>query len=635
MANFYLNGGGLLTGEKFIDTADLLTKIKNHLVNSGFTLVLDDIATNSILKVKGITTVNSHECWINFSVIEGSIIDEKILEIRGDLDGLEATLSGTFQCPYIEDADNFMWMAANNDSGGIVIKSFNGVFSAVGFGFPERRLETDEFSWGLFRPFYRFDSSYYTVAKGAHANDNWHTLDSDFSSASSITGRFGVGPVNGTFDFLTSQVIDAALGYTSSNSSSFRAYNGQINKVTGEPFITRRFVLEGLNSTTAYTPQGTNVATQLYQRGPFQHFYNGGGSLPAGTQLTTPSNGDVYISTGGPGWQIMKIFEGSGGTPSTPLPVVFRSGNSPDYLGQNFNTEGDVLSEIKNTLTSAGWTATIDNIAGNDLQMRGSYIRDDNVTIDYCYFNFSTSVDNSRTNGRFLNIQGDLDGTKSIVSPILNMGFIHTADNRSWITANSQAAAITLRSFDTTQNGSGNGGFIGVHLGFVGERRLKDDDSTAIYMGYINSSYTSAYVAKDFSTNNNWYEQYRYYTSSAASFQFMPLQTVMDRWTTLAKPRDGLLNGANYNAAYAANYGALNRLTSNAELDFFCYIEGTVGINYPSSSSDLPPQLGLRGIIQFVAVGAGSSLPGEQITTNTGAVFLSTGGPQWQAQRIQ
>jgi hypothetical protein len=312
MPTYYFKGSSPdYLGEAFTTSQGLLQGIRDNLVLCGWTTITDTStgATGSIL-MRGVTTVNAHNCWIKFTttVVSGS---QERLTIRGDQTGANTTLSidATITMDYVSGSTNYYYLTADNEAGCLVIRP-NSLYSfrAAHFGFLDRVETSDQYAW-MVGHIYGKDYSLAFVAKGKYDSQNWKCLSEDYvSSTNTATNQQSFAP-QGIFDRYTvchkpaNDYETTAVSYSNDN-PGYRAYLGKLN-YNGLPILDNFFYIEGKDLAAQSGLYGATTFS-LYYRGDVKFACTGVASLPGGSQCIT-TNGERYISGGDPGWQGFRI----------------------------------------------------------------------------------------------------------------------------------------------------------------------------------------------------------------------------------------------------------------------------------------------------------------------------------------
>ncbi len=570
----YLNSGApLFDGILFNNGEQLLTIIKDSLTQSNWVVLTDDIIDNQTLLLQG-TTNNDHNCYLKFS------INNNALRIQGDNIGDNISLSPALELEFTPDEPNKIWLSCDRDSGAICIRNKLLYSGAIAFGFLERFDLLDADAWMISKLNNRLLDAY--VAKSKHDETIWKQIGADYAEADNFVSTNLNGGYQGIFDLVT--VPNPYISFLNTNlrNAAYSAHLGQIDGATERPIITRRFYLEGRGAID-------NYPGELYNRGFVKHVANGFGKIPQG-KIVENTDGSRYLSTGADGWQGLKLSNST--QTKTNLPTIFRK-------GINFSLGINGLAEIRNTLINLDWTiVTEDETKVLVKSPRGCYLRiaTNNLTIDF---------------------QGDLAGDEVKLSPALTLSYQEEALNKIWITANSEALAVTIKN-------AADSSYQGLWFGF-----LKDSERWGL--GYIKNDLNSTYILK----NNVWSVLATSFSNSTDSFSSFPV-TTSDRLTVAATPIRYYDYEDSRNSAYQAPLGAVNGATLKAQLDFYALIEGkSSAIAYGiSDGENNAPLLTYLGVVQFACVGMASLSGGAIVTLPSGARYLSCGNVGWQGMRV-
>ena len=572
----YLNSGSpLFDGILFNNREQLLTIIKDSLTQENWVVLTDDIVNNQTLLLQG-TTSNAHNFYIKFS------INGDVLKIQGDLLGDNTSLSPALELEFSPDEPNKIWLTCDRSAGAICLRNKLLYSGAIAFGFLERFDESDADAWMISKLNNRLLDA--VVAKSKHDGTIWKQIGADFAEADNFVSTNLNGGYQGIFDLAT--VPNPYISFLNTNlrNAAYSAHLGQIDGATERPIITRRFYLEGRGAID-------NYPGELYNRGFVKHVANGFGKIPQG-KIVENTDGSRYLSTGADGWQGLKLSNST--QTKTNLSTIFRK-------GINFSLGINGLAEIRNTLINLDWTiVTEDETKVLVKSPRGCYLRiesTNNLTIDF---------------------QGDLAGDEVKLSPALTLSYTEEALNKIWITANSEALAVTIKN-------AADSSYQGLWFGY-----LKDSDTWGL--GYIKDDLSSTYILK----NNAWRVISSSFSTSVDSFSSFPV-TTSDRLTTAATPIRYYDYEDNRNSGYQATLGAVNGATGKAQLDFYALIEGkSSSIAYGlSDGENNAPLLNYLGVVQFVCTGMASLSPGAIVTLPSGAQYISTGTDGWQGMRIK
>ena len=293
------------------------------------------------------------------------------------------------------------------------------------------------------------------------------------------------------------------------------------------------------------------------------------------------------------------------------MPVVYASGtpNSDGYLsGISVSTVSALLTNIRDTLTTAGWTVDDSQIAGGRIEAVGV------DSTDNCWVNFFTQ--NVAANEFTLHIQGDLDGTGVTLSPDeVTLPFFEGAQARLYLTADSAAGCIFI------QNGAAGGK--SAHFGFL--ERLTDSPHSWM-VGLLKVWEDRAYMAKDI-WNVDWARMDRYFENSVnASYSTGAKQHLWDSYTVAMMPYVNYFTDNdtryNYNPAYYAWKGAVDMVTGLPILSDYGYLIGrNDGRNYVVAEPEKPFSLHFPGRVRFARTGLASVDAGDQFIVGTKTVI--------------
>ena len=588
----YLNSGApLFDGILFNNGEQLLIIVKDSLTQENWVVLTDDIGNSQTLLLQG-TTSNDHNCFLKFS------INGNTLRIQGDLQGDNTSLSSALELEFTPEEPNKIWLTCDRDSGAICIRSKLLYSGAIAFGFLERFDDSDSDAWMISKLNNRLLDAY--VAKSKHDGTIWKQIGADFAEADNFVSTNLNGAYQGIFDFVT--VPNPYISFLNTNlrNAGYSAHLGQIDGATEKPIITRRFYLEGRGAID-------NYPGQLYNRGFVKHVNNGFGKIPQG-KIVEDTDGSRYLSTGPDGWQGLNISNSYSVASNTP--TIFRK-------GINFSLGINGLAEIRNTLINLDWTIVTED--STKVLVKSS---------NGCYLKMES------TNNLTISFQGDLAGDETKLSPALTLPYQEEGLNKIWITANSEALAVTIKN-------AADSSYQGLWFGF-----LKDSERWGL--GYIKDDLGSTYILK----NNVWQILSASFSNGAIghgeatspslapnssdSFSSFPT-TTSDRLTVAATPIRYYDYEDDRNSAYQAYKGGVNGATGKAQLDFYALIEGkSSSIAYGiSDGENNAPLISYLGALQFCCVGMASLSPGAIVTLPSGAQYISCGGEGWQGMRIK
>lgn len=569
MTNLAIGASNLLSGFEFSSGIELQNNIRDYLVSLGWVVLADDILTTGVLEIKAIAS-NGHECEIIFtSVVES---DRQYLSIQGRL---EEQLSPSLELDYNLGYPNRFWLMADNDSGGICLRNRFTYSGGISFGFLERIDESDPHAWMIAYTNNRLNDAY--VAKSKHNNTIWHRIGDSYFNADMFSSVGLNGAYQGILDFAIALPLGSFTASSVANAGFF-AHIGSLNGTDNQALVTRRFYLEGEED-----PQNYSDSSQFYFRGFIKHFYNGFGSIASGGTFSD-TTGNTYITTGGDGWQGLKIISQ---TPPevTELPVIYHS-------FQVLNSDRG-LSEIKNALTSLDWVVDseeIDSSGNRILTLQAQYFDKD----EYCYLNLK-SISTTNTIEIKAELREDISSTG-----LFSFSFLFSEITNIRLSANAQALAMVITS---------NGVNTPLYFGFYGGR-IDPNDKYAWGFGRVGTDLNQMWVAKSKLTGEVWQSigsQFNFSLSKRSSY---PVNGIGDRLSVPLLPFDYFNNTDSRNAARS-----LTATLSNP--DYLAIIEGRANpLDYGSVGDFIEQgqQIFYRGYIQFCSVSNG--------TTSTGARFL-------------
>lgn len=299
------------------------------------------------------------------------------------------------------------------------------------------------------------------------------------------------------------------------------------------------------------------------------------------------------------------------------MPIVYTSGtpNSDGYLsGIAVPTASALLSNIRDTLRTAGWTVDDSQIAGNRIEAVGV----DNG--DNCWVNFF--VTNVAANEFVLHIQGDLDGTGVTLSPDeVKLPYFENAQARLYLTADAAAGCIFI------QNGASGGK--SSHFGFL--ERLTDSPYSWM-VSYIRVWEDYSYMARDI-WNVDWAEMSRYwYLYNSGTILTGAKQHLWDSYTVAMMAYDDFNDrtasvNQKYNPAYRPYYGAVDSITGLPILSDYGYLIGRNDNknDYYSTDATKAYPMHFPGRVRFARTGLASVDAGDQFIVGSKTVI--SGGP--------
>lgn len=322
MGLIFRNGSGNYEGESFNDSTTLLENLRDWLQLAGWTIRDDFISASQLLVMQGNAVDNNDVCFIEFRIADQTgVLNGKILEIRGDIDGSGNDFSEKYPFNFIENSTNIIYLTADDDSFAIFIESNDGQFNNGHFGFLERLdPNSDTFGWMVGRIDWRVLNA--SWAKSYFNNTVWRIVGDDFwypDYTSNSVARNSV-PYQGLHDRYTTnfKFVYSSNDYWNQGNPSFEApnshniayywFHGALNPVTNLPVLGEMYYLEGRGSENNYGSigQGQELPSPLYYRGAVKHCVIGMASLTVKTQVID-KQGQRYLSVGNKGQQGMRI----------------------------------------------------------------------------------------------------------------------------------------------------------------------------------------------------------------------------------------------------------------------------------------------------------------------------------------
>lgn len=294
MTDIFRNGGAgsEYTGLVFTTVTDVLNEMKTTLPGSlGWTIELDDIATNKKLILSGTYPGTSHKCYVVMQEVDNpAATNTKWLRINGSDDALETNLSPNFDHDFVEGLDNQFWLAANEFAFCLGIRSALGTFKPFHFGYPQHiAIADDPYPEGAYYIGWIDNTLLGAYAcKAAHDGTLWKNIGDDYNKTDDFNSSSNTAPFQGVFDKRT--VSHNAYSYyefqTDLNAGRY-AYNGAVNALNSKPVIDGEgsyWYSEGKGATNAYTLPAPDLASPLYYRGYICFAVTGLASLLTATQ---------------------------------------------------------------------------------------------------------------------------------------------------------------------------------------------------------------------------------------------------------------------------------------------------------------------------------------------------------------
>ena len=332
------------------------------------------------------------------------------------------------------------------------------------------------------------------------------------------------------------------------------------------------------------------------------------------------------------------------------MPLTFLNGGGPDFAGQPVGDGNAILTNIKTTLETAGWTTATDNIQsantdGQFIVMQCTSLIG-SITVYYRFMILDNSA--NIAGGYKLTIAGStIASFVSNTSDEYTLDYIDfNTDSRLWITADDETFAICLISFASLAGGV-HGGFLnriepqtdigGYCIGYIlSNIQLK-------YSGYQDTTGSFYQIGQDAHAGRQWYEvidafYWRGFDQEYTGTDILPIQGFFDRYTTCLVPFESYIetsqNNAAFNAGYNAQNGNVNGVDDKAVLGEWFVTEGRNNINDYATPGLLQTPLYYRGSTKFNVVGMASFAAGIQVEDTIGRRYLSVGPVGWAGQRI-
>lgn len=316
------------------------------------------------------------------------------------------------------------------------------------------------------------------------------------------------------------------------------------------------------------------------------------------------------------------------------MALIFKSGSSPDYSGETFQTETELLSNLRDWLQSAGWSIRDDFITESSLLVMEGFSENS----DSCFLRFTISNRKGILNGKSLNIQGDIDGGNTQLSPSINFNFISSATNILYLTADIGSCCLLIESYELDLNSG--------HFGFL-DQPDPSLDNFAWIVGRIDWRFNNTYWAKSFRDSSLVWrkigDDYWYSDSMGDQRNQVPYTGTWDRYcvapievTNEDRASDGGYHkDYSRNTGYYGDKGAISPITNLPILGEFYYPEGRGTSNYGNDfANEHPPPLFFRGIVRYCVVGMASLPAKTQVSDKLGNRYISTGGFGHQGFRI-
>lgn len=303
MALTFVNGGAPdYLGFTFSTTNALLDAITINMINAGWAFVSEVIGSNVVLEGTSLEDP-THKCYIQFTVkVNSGKTNGRYLVIRGwhTVNPLvTASADDVVRLEFMETGTNRLWLALDQDAGGICIYASDGSSSGAHYGFLQRLDPTDQWAWYV--GYITSDAyPYVYAAKSKHNGTNWRRLADDYYYFNQWSNRYQVIPYS-TFDMtMWGQPYNH---YTDANGvNAFReAYLGRLN-YDGKALLQPYYYIEGRGANNNY-----GYRSQLYYRGHVKFAYTGLAAAAAADWFVDTNTTYRIMSVGGSQWQGMRI----------------------------------------------------------------------------------------------------------------------------------------------------------------------------------------------------------------------------------------------------------------------------------------------------------------------------------------
>lgn len=280
-----INGNNIYSGVTFADIPELLGYIRDTLsgVGAGWTVVLDDIATNSLLKMSA--TDGTRTAYINFSAVAINV-SNFYLTIEGDVNG-----AGRTQNIDTDEVSIIQQVKANSGRLFITASDRNFNFLCVEKtlpsipyygGLPDSKTNNGDLgNWGYGDLHWRMTNKF--LAEPINGGGDWRSLLEFYNSSTEATTL--TNSIQGCYDLLVDRTVNL-MGASQSNAVSQSAYKPE----AGALGINGEAEIEPLRLKRGQVLQGTYThvdgeATPAYDIGYIEFAVTGMASLPAGDQV--------------------------------------------------------------------------------------------------------------------------------------------------------------------------------------------------------------------------------------------------------------------------------------------------------------------------------------------------------------
>lgn len=253
MPTVFLNStvSGDMAGWSFTTMTQLIDQIRTTLNSAGWTTI--GSPTSTFCRLRG-TFTGAGNCWFTFTV-NGSN-----LEVRADLDGTGATLSGAYILTMTASQTNRLWIAADENAACLAVRTPANAWTSLHLGYLDLYKTDDTFGWGI----NGFPDApvNFTIARHWISSSNMVRYDNGVNGGGGWSTPDNVGRIN-----IQGPVNDI---------SRLRGSKAQIG-----PY---------------YYLERDNSGNRVVFRGYVKFAVTGLGSLAAGT-VVTGTNGFRYLST--------------------------------------------------------------------------------------------------------------------------------------------------------------------------------------------------------------------------------------------------------------------------------------------------------------------------------------------------
>jgi len=330
------------------------------------------------------------------------------------------------------------------------------------------------------------------------------------------------------------------------------------------------------------------------------------------------------------------------------MPLTFLNGGSPTYQGIAFSDTTTLLTQIHDTMVTAGATSVTNTPASNLIEL----VLNATDNSDTCAIRFITSIPQAGT--MRLSVYMAHTSGFTIVSPEYKIECVNGNPNNLWVTCNSDFVNICIQSFSGSAQAIHAGFFLRLDpaldpFGFGVGIPHATAYSFSSYNGQQTSQKVNLHVGKDISTGAiNWFAPIDGFfngtntTLSANSGRFPDPdqgayfgQGFLNRHAAVVFPYIDAENTTNINAGRNCHIGNVNGVNAKTVIGEYYFIEGlTDPSGYGDDTRPTAIPLFFRGVIQGIAVGGSHLLDAAQVEDTTGQRFISCGGLGYQLMRI-